>query len=94
VKSLSDLYSEAVYQYLSDYSRKVMPGILAKNDIKVSDIQDMFNDGTSPNKDNWSSFYFKGENLVIIFGQYQIGPYVIGINELEVPLNSLLLYKK
>jgi hypothetical protein len=94
IKSLTDIYSDTVYGALSAYSRKEMPAQLAKKTIVVSEFQDMFDDGTKPSKENWQTFYFKGDSLVLIFGQYQIGPYVIDIHELEVPLSLLDKYKK
>lgn len=94
VVSLTDIYSDSIYQVLSDYARKELPAQLAKKSINVKDTEDMFLDGTEPIKENWQSFYFKGESLVIIFGQYQIGPYVIGIHELEIPLKNLTKYRK
>jgi hypothetical protein len=94
IKSLSDIYNDTVYTGLSAYARKELPAQLAKKTIIISDFQDMFDDGTKSSIENWQTFYFKGDSLVIIFGQYQIGPYVIGINELEVPLSMLEKYKK
>ena len=91
---LGDIYSDKVYGVISEYTRKNMPALLNKKGIKVSEIQDMFNDGTSLNKDNWQVFYFDEKSITIVFNQYQIGPYAIGIHEISIPLSVLEQYKK
>ena len=92
--SLSDIYTDKVYGALSDYTRKTMPALLNKKGIKVAEMKDMFDTGTTPDKDNWGVFYFKNDSLVVIFNQYQIGPYAIGIHEINTPLSLLAQYKK
>ena len=94
INSLRDIYNDSIYSALSVYSRKELPSQLAKKTIIVSEFQDMFDDGTEARQENWQTFYLKQNSLVIIFGQYQVGPYVIGIHELEVPLTVLEKYKK
>ena len=91
---IADIYADGAYKILSDYSRKTMPSLLAKKGIKVSDMQDMFDAGTTPDKANWQTFYFKDNYIYFVFNQYQIGPYSIGIHEIAVPLPKLVQYKK
>lgn len=45
--------------------------------------------GTAPKKDNFKSFLIDGDSLTIIFGQYQVGPYVLGMPEIMIPLSTL-----
>jgi Protein of unknown function (DUF3298)/Deacetylase PdaC len=94
VKSLKNIYNDNIYNALSEYTRKELPAKLAKKTIIVSEFQDMFDEGTSSTQENWQVFYFKASSLVVVFGQYQIGPYAIGIHELEIPLSVLEKYKK
>ena len=91
---MGDIYNDKVYGALSDYTRKTMPALFNKKGIIVSEIKDMFDDGTSINKNNWQTFYFKNDVLVVVFNQYQIGPYAIGIHEINIPLSLLAQYKK
>ncbi len=46
-------------------------------------------EGTAPTRDNYSVVWQEGANLVISFGQYQVGPYVEGIYEVKIPLTSI-----
>ena len=94
IQILTDVYKQDIYKFLSEYARKNLPSILQEKGVKVKEIQDMFDSGTEPTQDNFNTFYFKEDNLVIVFGQYSIGPYVIGSTELNVPLEILLSYKK
>lgn len=40
--------------------------------------------GTTPNAQNFERFYITNSTVVFVFGQYAIGPYVIGIQEFPV----------
>lgn len=44
----------------------------------------MIDDGTSPVYDNYRAWYLTNDSLVFIFGQYQVGPYVLGIQEFRI----------
>jgi hypothetical protein len=46
-------------------------------------------EGTLPSTKNFQSFLVDGDSLTIIFGQYQVGPYVLGMPEIQVPLSTL-----
>jgi hypothetical protein len=94
ITTLEDIYKPTIYQKLSDIARSRMPKILAAQDIQVADIQDMFDEGTTPDKNNFNTFYFSATSLYLVFGQYSIGPYVIGVHTLEIPLGELASYKK
>lgn len=94
INSITDIYNDNILSVLSSYTRRELPAQLSEKTIVVSDFQDMFDDGTEVRQENWQTFYFKDSSLVVVFGQYQIGPYVIGIHELEVPLAVLEKYKK
>jgi hypothetical protein len=94
ILTLEDVYKPTIYQKVSDIARTKLPKILAAEDIQVADIQDMFDEGTTPDKTNYNTFYFAGNSLYIVFGQYSIGPYVIGVHTLEIPLSELASYKK
>jgi hypothetical protein len=53
-------------------------------------IAPMVNDGTDPAKpENFANFTFTKDKLIIHFGQYQVGPYVAGQQDVEMPLTLL-----
>ena len=45
--------------------------------------------GTAPEAENYQVLLPIAEGLEVVFGQYQIGPYVIGISEVRVPYAEL-----
>ncbi len=44
----------------------------------------MIDDGTRPVHENYRSWYLTNDDVVFIFGQYQVGPYVLGIQEFRI----------
>ena len=46
-------------------------------------------EGTNPVRDNYSHVWIDGENIVISFGQYQVGPYVEGVYEVKIPKSEI-----
>ncbi len=44
----------------------------------------MIDDGTKPNIDNYRTWYLTNDTVVFIFGQYQVGPYALGIQEYRI----------
>ncbi len=50
----------------------------------VNNMVSMIEDGTEPIEENFSVFTFTGNKIKIYFGQYQVGPYVIGMPEVEI----------
>lgn len=50
----------------------------------VKDIVTSIESGTEPKEENFSVFTFIPDKIKIYFAQYQVGPYVIGMPEVEV----------
>jgi hypothetical protein len=46
-------------------------------------------EGVAPTRDNYSSVWFEGEDLVVHFGQYQVGPYAEGMYEVRINKSEL-----
>ncbi|MBU0750426.1 RsiV family protein [Patescibacteria group bacterium] len=45
-------------------------------------------DGTTPMEVNFQNFVVDGDTLVIIFPPYQVGPYALGVQRVEIPLEN------
>lgn len=50
----------------------------------VNNMVSMIEDGTEPKEENFSVFTFTPDKVKIYFGQYQVGPYAIGMPEVEI----------
>lgn len=50
----------------------------------VNNVVSMIEDGTEPKEENFSVFTFTPDKVKIYFGQYQVGPYAIGMPEIEI----------
>ena len=54
-----------------------------------TNTMDMIESGASPDPKNYSNWTIKDNNLDIIFNPYQAGPYVLGIQRVEIPLSEM-----
>jgi len=50
--------------------------------------EEVIDQGTTPVNQNWERFYLNDQGIVFIFGQYSIGPYILGIQEFVVTYNE------
>jgi len=50
---------------------------------------EMIDAGTEATTTNFSAWYLTDQNITFIFGQYQVGPYVIGMPEFSIARSSL-----
>lgn len=51
--------------------------------------EESINSGTEPKIENFSSWYITPKTIVFIFGQYSVGPYVIGIQEFPLEKSKI-----
>ena len=58
--------------------KQKMPDYIAKDDTFIDE-------GVKPLRDNYSVVWPEGENIIINFGQYQVGSYAEGIYEVKIP---------
>ncbi len=49
----------------------------------------MIDSGTEPKLDNFNTWYLTPKSVTFIFGQYQVGPYVLGIQEYPIEKSSI-----
>jgi hypothetical protein len=76
---------------LSQISRAKLPAQIAQmENVSASEIDgQMLKDGTTPDADNFQTWYLDGTDLIIIFPPYQVGPYVLGTVTLTIPRSEL-----
>jgi len=60
-----------------------------KNKIGDQTTDHVLREGTSPEGSNLDVWYLRDTDVVFVFGQYQIGPYVLGIQEVPIPREKL-----
>lgn len=97
---LSDLFvNDSEYlNKVSDFSRNVLIKRFTDNlkegfdnekerqDYVKEIIEPMLFDGTDPNKlENFRNFTFTEKEITIHFSQYQVGPYVLGLQDVKIP---------
>jgi len=82
--TLNDVFSapylSVVAPLSKDYFYKTLGGDADKS---------MIDDGTEAREDNFSSWYLTNNAITFIFGQYQVGPYAIGIQEFRIPTSQI-----
>ncbi|MDB4991806.1 MAG: hypothetical protein JWL75_51 [Parcubacteria group bacterium] len=89
--SLGDIFLPSIpyLERVSNRARTDLPGIIGKMSGGTFTDTDSIKMGTAPTKDNFSTFYISGKNLVIVFPPYQVGPYALGTVEDPIPLAQL-----
>lgn len=60
-----------------------------KEKLKENTTDEALKEGTKPQGENLATWYLEGDDVVFVFGQYQIGPYVLGIQEVPIPREKL-----
>lgn len=81
---LSDVFSVSTPEYLTVLSA-YSSDVLAK---KYGDA--FFKEGADTNPENWNHWYMdENGNLVVLFGAYQVAPYVEGEPEVVIPFSEV-----
>lgn len=91
--TLGDLFVPGA-DYLAKLSSasqaKLVTQIAAATDVDESELDmSMIDAGTTPDEDNYLNFYLEGDDLVIIFAPYQVGPWALGEQEVRLPKSEL-----
>jgi hypothetical protein len=50
---------------------------------------DFIDEGVKPIRDNFNNAWYEGDNIVVSFGQYQVGPYAEGMYEVRIPKSEV-----
>lgn len=89
--SLKDIFNDPNYlTYVSSESRKsLINQYIEKSDQEgekeyFDSLVESINLGTEPKEDNFKSFTFTKDKVKIYFSQYQVGPYAMGMPEVEM----------
>ena len=85
---LKDLFlSENDYLVmLSDLTKSAL---LDRFEEDLEIMQDWIETGTEPKEENFQDFGFTEDSLIIYFKPYQVGPYAIGAQEVEILFEDL-----
>ena len=90
---IGDIFAPGVnyLSILSMQSRKLLPAtIAAREGIKASGVDTAYiARGTTPDADNFQTWYLEGSNMVIVFPPYQVAPYAAGAQTVTIPLAQI-----
>ena len=76
---------------LSDMSKFCYNALVNKEEIKAEENMEFIVDGTLPIIKNYETFVINQNTLDIYFGEYQVVPYYLGIQKVEIPYNEINL---
>jgi len=82
--TLDDVFSAPYLDKIAKLARTYFYNILG--DYKNPEMIDL---GTTATSTNFSDWYLTDQNITFIFGQYQVGPYVIGMPEFSIAKTAL-----
>lgn len=83
--TLDDLLEGQYLLRLSEISRaKLATQIAAASGGEAN--MEYIESGTTPTAENFQNFALKGDTLIIIFPPYQVGPWALGTQMVEIPL--------
>lgn len=72
--------------YISNYSMTQLKAYAQKEGYS---IEDMINQGASPDLKNFNTWNITNDSLIITFNPYQVAPYVFGIQTVSIPLSDM-----
>lgn len=89
VLNISNLFlvNSDYLNYISKYSMSQLKAYAQKEGY--NNIDDMINQGASPDTKNFNTWNITEDNLVITFNPYQVAPYVFGIQTVSIPLSNM-----
>ncbi len=74
--------------YLRELSRISSESL--KDQLKEYYLEESVEFGTSPEADNFSTFFLARDRLIIIFNAYSVAPYAAGSQRVEIPYDELI----
>jgi len=86
--TLSTLFTGDYLARLSEIARAELPAIIAEKSGAEANME-YLESGTTPTAENFQNFALQGDLLVLIFPPYQVGPYALGPQFVEIPLTEI-----
>lgn len=86
--TLSTLFTGNYLARLSEISRAKLPAIISEKSGAPADME-YLESGTTPTAESFQNFALQGDLLVLIFPPYQVGPYALGTQFVEIPLTDI-----
>ena len=88
--ALKNIAKIAYSKVMKQRIEKLKGAGLSAADIKqiITDVS-WTKEGTDPVRDNYSRVGLRGNNIVVYFGQYQVGSYAEGTYEVEIPRSEI-----
>lgn len=86
LKKISDFSRSELIKRFTDNLKEGFENDEEKQAYIKEIIEPMLFDGTDPNKiENFRNFTFTDKEITIHFSQYQVGPYVLGLQDIKIP---------
>lgn len=86
--NISDLILENE-SLLEKLQNKCYDALIQNDDIKNAGVEEFVKEGTKPEIKNYDTFILNDKSITIYFGEYQVVPYYLGIQKVEVLLSEL-----
>lgn len=86
--TLDTLFTGNYLERLSQIARAELPRIISELTGAEADLE-YIESGTLPIYDSFQNFAIEGSTFVLIFPPYQVGPYALGTQVVEIPLSQL-----
>jgi hypothetical protein len=83
ISKTSRVYLKKQFATVSEEDKNGFEGEEAIKEY-VKNMEDMIDSGTDPKEENFSVFTFTPDKIKIYFAQYQVGPYAMGMPEIEI----------
>lgn len=89
-KDLVKIAPIARQQILTEKRKRLNAGGVESKDVESIIAQDtMLDDGTKPTRENYSVAWIDGDDVVVHFGQYQVGAYAEGMYNVRIKRSLL-----
>ena len=86
--NISDLILENE-SLLEKLQNKCYDALIQNDDIKNAGVEEFVKEGTKPEIKNYDTFILNDKSITIYFGEYQVVPYYLAIQKVEVLLSEL-----
>lgn len=90
IVEISDLFSKPGYfERIAEFAQQSFKERAQKGDDTVPPYENLFFEGFAPGKGNYSVFVPEESGITFYFAEYQVAPYVYGMQKVTVPYSVL-----